>query len=147
MKYYHGYWPVLAIIKQYLLDVKKQLEKDVKAEQKDLGLPGKTKAQKKTHTHHSNSSDEEVDEEWKVGEEKSEDGEELEDTVEENDEDDVDSEDDRAEMEMYKYYGSVHKNHQEDDDRPRSDQRKPVKKSVEYQLFPIYLSLTCYCTK
>ena len=147
MKYYHGYWPVLTIIKQYLLNVRKQLEKTVKAEMRDPGLPGKTRAQKKPHKCHSNGSDEETDEELKVGEEKSEDGEESNDTVEENFEDDVDSEDDRAKMEMYEYYGLVHKNDQEDDHRPRSDHRKPVKKSVEYQLFPIYLSLTCYCTK
>jgi len=133
MKRYHGYWPVLAIIKQYLSNVKKRLAEDLKAEQNDPGLPGKMKAQNKPQKRHSSGSDAESDEELKVDEEESEVEEESDDMVEESDEDKVDSEDDRAEMEMYEYYGSGHQNEQDDDDRPRNDHRKipPVKKSVE----------------
>jgi hypothetical protein len=40
MDHYYGYWPVLAIIKQYLSNVKKRLAQDLKAEQDDAGLPG-----------------------------------------------------------------------------------------------------------
>jgi len=149
MRYYHGYWPVLAIIKQYLSNVKKRLAEDLKAEQNDRGLPGKMKAQKKPQKRHSSGSDAESDEESKVdeqgseGEEESddmveesdedEDEEESDEMVEESDEDEVDSEDDRAEMEMYEHYTSGRKNEQEDDDGAKTDRRKvlPVKKSVE----------------
>lgn len=132
MKYYHGYWPVLAIIKQYLSNVKKRLAEDLKAEQNDPGLPGKMKAQKKPQKRYTSGSDVELDEESKADEESGV-GEESDDMVEESDEDEVDSEDDRAEMEMYEYYGSGRKNEQEDDDGPTTDHRKipPVKKSVE----------------
>ena len=39
MKHYHGYWQVLAIIKQYLANIKKRLAQDLKSEQEDPGLP------------------------------------------------------------------------------------------------------------
>lgn len=45
MKHYHGYWPVLAIIKQYLSNIKKRLAQDLKAEQGDPGLPGSIESQ------------------------------------------------------------------------------------------------------
>ena len=133
MKYYHGYWPVLTIIKQYLLNVKKWLAKDLKAEQNDPGLPEKMKAQKKPQKCHSSGSDVESDEELKVDKEESEVEEKLVDMVGKSDEDKVDSEDNRAEMEMFEYYGSGCKNKQEDDDGPRTNHRKipSVKKSVE----------------
>jgi hypothetical protein len=133
MKYYQGYWPILAIIKQYLSNVKKRLAEDLKAEKNNHSLPGEMKAQKKPQKRHSSGSDAESDEESKVDEQESEVEKESDDMVEESDEDEVDSEDDRAEMEMYEYYGSGRKNAQEDDDGPRTDHRKiaPVKKSVE----------------
>ena len=102
MKHYHGYWPVLAIIKQYLSNVKKRLAEDLKAEQNDPGLPGKMKAQNKPQKHHSSGSDMESDEELKVDEEESEVEEESDNMVEESNEDKVDSEDDRAEIEIYR---------------------------------------------
>ena len=36
MKSYHGYWPVLAIIKQYLGNVKKNLARDLEAPRRHL---------------------------------------------------------------------------------------------------------------
>ena len=45
MKHYYGYWPVLAIIKQYLSNIKKRLAQDLKAEHDDPGLPGSNESQ------------------------------------------------------------------------------------------------------
>ena len=47
MKHYYGYWPVLAIIKQYLSNTKKRLAQDLKAEHDDPGLPGSNESQSK----------------------------------------------------------------------------------------------------
>ena len=49
MKHYYRYWPVLAIIKQYLSNRKKWLAQDLKAEHDDPGLPGSNKSQNKAH--------------------------------------------------------------------------------------------------
>lgn len=48
MKHYYGYWPVLAIIKQYLSNIKKRLAQDLKAEQDDHGLPGSNESRNTT---------------------------------------------------------------------------------------------------
>ena len=50
MKHYHGYWPVLAIIKQYLSNIKKRLARDLKAEHEDPGLPGSDESESQNMT-------------------------------------------------------------------------------------------------
>jgi hypothetical protein len=174
MKHYHGYWPVLAIIKQYLSNIKKRLAQDLKAERDDPALPGskeprniapkvkedsshirnaKEPANKKTKKHPLNGSGkalqgaEEELEDVEYEAEESEDEESDEDEVDLDDEDEIDLEDDKAEMEMYEHYS---KQVDEDERHKRKDGERipPVETSVEYQLFLIYLSLTStlfYC--
>ena len=129
MKYYHGYWPVLAIIKQYLTNVKKRLTRDLNAEQQDLRLPGseggknqmKANSEKSKTRHRvilDNDSDadtEEDDEEVEpevsddgvVEDEPEVDDEDEEVEAEVDDEDNIDEEDDRAEMDLYEHYSEA----------------------------------------
>ena len=135
MKSYHGYWPVLAIIKQYLGNVKKNLARDLNVEQDDTCLPGSNKSRKveerkrkafnKAPKHTLGGSELGSESEGQSEDEKSGD-----------EEDEVDLEDDKAEMEMYEHYtkGLGHNNNQEDDEgQGGDDQEIPlVDKPVEY---------------
>jgi hypothetical protein len=159
MKYYHGYWPVLAIIKQYLTNVKKRLARDLNAEQQDLRLPafgsGKNaKDQKRTIPKDAKSrlkvlSELEVDEdevdEDEVDEDEVDEDEVDEDEVDEDevDEDETDPEDDRAEMALYEHYKGALEHEkiqtnasQGSNEGDEGEYRDPLssKKSVEYQL-------------
>jgi hypothetical protein len=132
MKYYHGYWPVLAIIKQYLSNIKKRLARDLKAEHDDPALPGSNESQNMTP---------------KVDGDEFEEGDEDEVKVDSDDDDETDLEDDKAEMEIYEDFGGAldHNSKQDDDDeRHKSNDggNPPVEQSVGYRLFLIYLSLT-----
>jgi len=169
MKHYYGYWPVLAIIKQYLSNRKKRLAQDLKAEHDDPGLPGSNESQNKApkadEELEGNESDSsritkakglktaskkrrlngsgkglgvEAESEDEVGDEEDEDEEVGESKDEDEDEDEADPEDDKAEMEIYEYYGggrgALDRNGKEDD-----DEIPAVGKSVEYHLFLTYL--------
>ena len=135
MKSYHGYWPVLAIIKQYLGNVKKNLARDLNAEQDDTGLPGsnesgkveerKRKSFNKRPKHPLGGSELGSESEGQSEDEKSGD-----------EEDEVNLEDDKAEMEMYEHYtkGLGHNDNQEDDEGHGGDNQEIplVDKPVEY---------------
>ena len=126
MKYYHGYWPVLAIIKQYLSNIKKRLARDLKAEHDDPALPGSNESQNMAP---------------KVDEEEFDGGDEDEFKVDSDDEDETDLEDDKAEMEIYKDFGgALDRNNRnskqyEGDKRHKSDDEgnPPVEQPVGYQ--------------
>ena len=117
MKCYHGYWPVLAIIKQYLGNVKKNLARDLEAEQDDTRLPGSKKCRKakdrkqeafnKVPKCSLDDSDSGSDDTEKSDDERLDDYEvDSEDDSEEDDSEDdsVDLEDDKAEMDIYEDY-------------------------------------------
>jgi len=137
LKYYQGYWPVLAIIKQYLGNAKKRLVRDLKAEQADRGLPGsnanskrrhKVKSRKTTASAKALEVEEESEDGIKASDEESESGNEEES---ENENEEVDSEDDKAELELYEHYTQDlgPRNERRSNDRPETS----VEKAVEYQ--------------
>lgn len=143
MKYYQGYWPVLAIIKQYLGNAKKRLVRDLKAEQADRGLPGsnanskrrhKVKSRKTTASAKALEVEEESEDGVKASDEESESGneEESENEIEDSEADEeVDSEDDEVELELYEHYTQDlgPRNERRSNDRPETS----VEKAVEYQ--------------
>jgi len=154
MKHYHGYWLVLAIIKQYLGNVKKKLARDLNEEQDDPRLPGlykpvKTRLKKKASTkapkRRSDDSDKDSEfEEDEVEVEVEEGDKDDEDKFEDNDEDEANPEDDRAEMDLFDYYEGVlgHNDNakaksDEDDEGNESDYRETpsVEEFVAYRLF------------
>jgi hypothetical protein len=105
MNYYHGYWPVLAIIKQYLSNVKKRLARDLKAEQQDSCLPGSRKSTKTTKDRISGKAQpqhlDEVDEPANKIEIDNNNEEEVEDDRDETEDDNAEDDYEEAEVDEY----------------------------------------------
>jgi cobalamin biosynthesis protein CobT len=170
MKHYHGYWPVFAIIKQYLSNIKKRFARDLKAEQDDAALPGPNESgddsshmTKRCHLDGSGKGgkavrdEESEDEELEFEDEEFEDDDDDEDDEDETDEEDsdvTDVEDDKAEMDLHKRHGGALAGNSKQDDASDGERHKsnlnkggipPVKKSVEYRAVS-YLYFTDFNT-